>query len=203
MKHSWYKNIMPKISQVKSELDNIANNIQKIPSVNEVRVWGSFLKNIRNNDFALSDLDIIAVVDIFSEDLVSIMDDAPENLFKMTETELEDSGYDPQSVIFTYKYSQIDTFDIDHWAISKDKKLLHLGPITTDKKEWEEIKKEAESYANRCTGVRRFNLKSEGQKLDWYNNYKQHFSQHLEQMPHGWYISDQEVSEVLKESNII
>ncbi len=107
MGNSWYKKSMPTIITVEANINNIAKNISDINGVKSVLVWGSFVKNAKKKNSVIRDLDIIAVSDIFSEDLLSITNDNIYSPFNLSVTELEDEGFDPKAVQFTKSFIKI------------------------------------------------------------------------------------------------
>ena len=122
---SWYKKSMPTVKDVKPHLQEIAQLVKSIEGVNDIFVWGSLAKNMNRNSFIIKDIDIIAKNNFFSEDLLAIIDDI-NSPFKMASSqELESEGFDPLAVSFTKSFIGLKKFNLDHWAISKDNKLLH------------------------------------------------------------------------------
>ena len=146
MGNSWYKKSMPTIITVEANIDNIAKKISAINGVKSVLAWGSFVKNAQKKYSVIRDLDIIAVSNIFSEDLLSITNDNICSPFNLSVTELEDEGFAPKAVKFTKAFINIKDYNVDHWAISSDKKLLHWGAFIENKDHWEEIKEQAEKH---------------------------------------------------------
>lgn len=202
MSKNWYKKSMPTVKQVQSFIKDIAKTINGIDGVKEVRVWGSFVQNIKIPSFVLKDIDLIAVNDFYSEDLLSISD---TTLLKTATQELEESGFDLKTVHFTRKYTSLKQYNIDHWAISSDNKLLHWGAIPSQKEDWEEIKIQAEKYASFMTGINRSKLNNSSQtmKNKWSLLYDHSMNKNLSGMPHGWYCSNADINKTLMETIII
>jgi len=205
MGNSWYKKSMPTIATVEANIKDITKNISKIEGVKSILVWGSFVKNAQNKTSVIRDLDIIAVNDIFSEDLLSITDDNINSPFNLSVTELEDEGFNPKSVKFTKAFINVKDYNVDHWAISSDKKLLHWGAFIESKDHWEEIKEQAEKHAQKETKINRNNLYKASQitKNRWTNNYNHWIDKHLIGMPEGWYKLKCDIDKVLKETRKI
>jgi hypothetical protein len=205
MGNSWYKKSMPTIVTVEANINNIAKNISEIDGVKSVLVWGSFVKNAQKKNSVIRDLDIIAVSNIFSEDLLSITDDNIYSPFNLSVPELEDEGFDPKAVQFTKAFINIKDYNVDHWAISSDKKLLHWGAFIENKDHWEEIKEQAEKHAQKETKTNRKNLHKASQltKNRWTNNYNHWVNKHLAGMPEGWYELKCDINEILKETQKI
>ena len=197
---TWYKKIMPKVKDVKSYIPKIAEHLKKINNIQDILLWGSISKNYNKPNILIKDIDIIVVSDLFSEDLLSILED--ENLFKMNKIELENDGYDPNAVEFTKKLLAFNDYNIDYWAITKDNKLLHWGATTEDLMEWEEVKKEAEDYATIITGSTRKNLNKLNYltKEKWALMYEHHINKYLSGIPKGWYYSNIEPDIILKDT---
>lgn len=196
MSKNWYKKSMPTIRQIKPFISEIAKTIKNIPGVREVRAWGSFINNANTPDFIIKDIDLIAVNDFYSEDLLSISEN---NTFHLSTSELINEGYDPLTVAFTQTFTDLKKYNIDHWAISGDDKLLHWGPIPEKESDWEEIKKEADTYASFMTGVQRIKLNKTNQQIKnrWSVLFDHHINKNLSGMPHGWYQSAHSVIEIL------
>ena len=190
MQKSWYKKSMPTIETITPCLPKLACSIYSIDNVKSVLLWGSVAQHLEDKDFIPKDLDIIAVTDLFSEDLAAISDD-DNSPFSLTIDALEDEGYDPEAVHFTKKYIVIKDFNIDHWVLSGDNKLLHWGPTIENQHDWEEIKQEAERYANDIspTSYQKLSHTSNKNKQNWLLNYNQYINKFLSEAPEGWYLS--------------
>ena len=201
MAKNWYKKSMPTVDQVTPFIQEIAQTIKNINGVKEVLVWGSFLKNIKVGNFVIKDIDLIAVNDFYSEDLLSINETEPST-FKMSSTQLEDEGFDPASVNFTKQYISLTKYNIDHWAISKNDRLLHWGPVPRNKEDWKDIKVEAEKYASFMTGVNRRKLRKSSQTMrnKWSVLHDHYVNKNLSHMPYGWYQSSHNIEEILPET---
>ena len=197
--NSWYKKSMPMVKDVKPYLKDIYAKISKIKGVTDVYICGSLSKNINNPSFRLRDIDIIAVNNLHSEDLLSITDYNP-SLFNLKTSNLEEEGYDPNSIEFTKDFIAVN--NIDHWAVSKDNFLLHWGAMIEDKEEWDEIKQEAENNAEYITGISRKRLSkaSSDNIKEWVYNHDKYIKNILSDMPNGWYRSSYSVNKILGES---
>jgi hypothetical protein len=202
MSGSWYKRIMPRIKDVQTSINKIAENVCAINGVQGIRIWGSCVTKKNNPNYPVRDIDIIAETEFHSGDLLSVTDNDASHPFSMSSEELENEGYNPNAVNFTKKFIDINNMNLDRWAISSDNKLLHLGPITSCQGEWDEIKKEAENDANEITGIKREKIKtaSKNTQETWYSIYKRHFDSYLKDMPDGWYQSEQDISEILPQT---
>jgi hypothetical protein len=202
---SWYKKSMPTVKDVKPHLREIAKLVKSIEGVNDIFIWGSLAKNMNCNNFIIKDIDIIAKNNFFSEDLLAIIDDT-DSPFKIASVqELEAEGFDPLAVSFTKSFIGLKKFNLDHWAISKDNKLLHWGAVVGDEEAWNDIKKEAESYASFILGVPRKHLSKKGDrsKTRWSMLYDYHINKYLKDIPVGWYTSELPVKEVLSQARRI
>jgi len=190
MTTSWYKKSMPTVQSITEHLPKLACRVYGIDNVQSVLLWGSVAQNLQKPNYMPKDLDIIAVTNFYSEDLASITND-DNSPFNMTRDALEDDGYDPDAVDFTKRYINIKDFNIDHWALSSDNKLLHWGATIEDQQEWMEIKQEAETYANDLspTAYNKLHKASNTRKQNWLLNYNQYINKFLSQAPEGWYLS--------------
>lgn len=185
MAKNWYKKTMPTVAKIKPFLPEMAKTIKTLNGVKNVLAWGSLVNNIYKPGFILKDIDLIAVTKFFSEDLLSINDSS----FSMAAQELKDEGFDPGAIEFTKQYIALQKYNIDHWAVSSDNKLLHWGAIPLLGDEWDEIKAEAEKYAIFVTGLDRKKLIKANQKAKdrWSVLHDYYINKSLSGMPRGWY----------------
>jgi len=184
---SWYKKSFLTIEHIATLLPEIKTQVMAINGVNGLYVWGSYLSHKNNPEDTIKDLDIIASTDFFSEDFFAITDDEQSPL-KLVSSRLEDLGYDPELVQFTKDFLSLDKYNIDHWAISNDGKILHWGPVIEDQDEWKSVKTEAEKYASFEMGIKgkmpkKSNYAAKGR---WYVLYDHHVNHYLKDMPRGW-----------------
>jgi hypothetical protein len=180
---------MPKIKDVKPHIYSSLKEFKSTTGVKKIYIWGSYSKNIDNPEYRVRDIDILSKTTFNSDDLVSIDNNIVTSSF--SNEHLENQGYDPLAVWFSKKFLGISK-NIDCWAISADKKLLHWGPIFINKQESEEMHVEAEAYANKLTGVERkkVNKSSEAIVTNWYNTYCSYVNQCFKDMPTGWYQTE-------------
>ena len=189
---------MPRIKDVEPHLKNLFEDITLMGEIKGIYVWGSYSENINNPDFRIKDVDIIARTKFNSGDLISI----DNNIIEQDNSDdyLENQGYDPLSVRFSKKFTNIKKFNIDHWAISTDRKLLHWGPVFVSREESDDVNKEAEKYAIDITGLSRnkINKSSESDIKNWYQLYYNYIKQQFEGMPSGWYkVDDIKIKDIL------
>jgi len=194
---TWYEKCIPKIKEVKSFLPEISNIIKKIGGVEKVYIWGSYAKHYYNSNFRIKDLDIIVKTNINSQDLISTDEEIIKK--RCTNRYLEKLGYVPLSVKFTKKFTEFKKYNIDHWAISSDKKLLHWGPIVANKEEADDIIKEAENYTKLQTGLdrKKINSFSEKKRKNWYKFFCNYINNYFIDMPSGWYQSTENNIEII------
>ena len=195
---TWYQKCMPRIKDVEPHLKNLFKEIFSIEQIKGLYVWGSYSKNIKNSNFRVKDVDVIARTKFNSGDLISI----GEKIIKENNSDdyLENQGYDPLSIKFSKNFVDIKKFNIDHWAISSDRKLLHWGPVLINREESDEINEEAEKYAINVTGISRkkINKSSEIDIKNWYQIYCNYISQQFQGMPSGWYkVEDMKIKDIL------
>ena len=186
---SWYEKCMPKIKDIKPYISNSLKDFKKTPGIKNIYIWGSYSQNIDKPEYRIRDIDVLSKTIFHSGDLISIDNKIIKEL--CSDNYLENQGYDPLAVSFSKKFLKIAK-NIDCWAISSDRKLLHWGPIFVNKKESEEMKIEAENYANKLTGIERkkVNKSSEHVRKNWYNSYFKYVNQCFEDMPTGWYKTE-------------
>jgi predicted nucleotidyltransferase len=192
---------MPKIKDVKKHLAETIEEIKKSEDINSLYVWGSYARNQDKPNFRIRDIDVIAMTDFDSGDLAAIDNEILTQ--KLSQEELEDQGYNPTAIKFSSDFLSFKKQNIDHWAISSDKKLLHWGPIPSSKEESDELNKEASNHAFNQTGCCRDKIHRAKQEVrdNWYEEHHSYLSKAFTNMPSGWYLSDTEdIQEVLDSS---
>ena len=145
---------MPCVKDVQPFVNIIANEIKAISGVLQVYAWGSYVENLTNPNYIVKDLDIIAKTKFNSSDLMSI-DAHKYGAIGMKPQDLEDSGFNPEAVAFTKKFLSYNKYNVDHWCISSDKKLLHWGAIPDTQEDWRELHASAEKEAQKDSGLSR------------------------------------------------
>jgi len=200
MSNSWYLKSMPKVKEIKDNLVSLADSLHKIDGIKKIYIWGSYAKNINNPNCTVRDLDIIAQTDFHYEDLLSIID-KPVLPFNLKKAQLEEEGFNPDVVKFTKDFTNITSYNIDHWASGKKGELLHWGALLEDEEEWEEIKQEAERYALKETGIERIKIAklNEEKKFGWKTAYDYYFNKMLSNIPLGWYSSSSNLKNIQKD----
>lgn len=201
---SWFSKCMPMVKEVKKHLNDIIKDFRKIAGVKEVYVWGSYADHEKDDSFRVRDIDIIAKTNFNSEDLISI----DENILKksLSNIELENLGYDPKTILFSQRFLDLSKYNIDHWVVSGDKKLLHWGPIPINKNEFLDMSKQAEEYAVKETGIirKRINKTSEVCRKKWCQSYSKYFNKFFSDMPTGWYkIEDVKIKDIFEKAKKI
>ncbi len=169
--------------------------------VKQVYAHGSYAKHRDDPNFSLKDLDIIAVTNFDSGDLMAI-DAGKDSPLKMVPSEWEDLGFNPDAVSFTKNFLGLKRFGIDHWAASSDGKLLHWGPMAETIEEWKENHTEAEKYAQTITGYNRLKLAkgAETVRAQWHEAYTHSMNRGVskKQRLQGWLPSDHPANEILE-----
>ena len=190
---------MPKVKDIKPHLKDLFKEIFSMGQIKGIYVWGSYSKNIKNPNFRLKDINVIARTKVNSSDLISI----DEKIIKENYSDeyLENLGYDPFSIEFSKNFTKIKKFNIDHWAISSDRKLLHWGAILKKEPEQKELQKEIERKIENITGLNRkkINRASEDKRKNWYELYYRYINKNFEGMPTGWYqVDDMKIKNIFK-----
>jgi hypothetical protein len=198
---TWYQKCMPRIKDVEPHLKNLFKEMFSMEQIKGMYVWGSYSKNIKNPNFRIKDIDVIARTKFNSGDLISI----DEKITKESHSDnyLENQGYDPLSIKFSKNFTDIKKFNIDHWALSSDRKLLHWGPVLMNREESEEINEQGEKYASDITGINRkkINKSSEDKRKGWYQLYYNYITQQFQGMPSGWYkVEDMKIKDILEDA---
>lgn len=199
MRNNWYQNSFPTIKESESKIALITDLFPLKNGVKGIMVWGSYARNIDNPNFRVKDIDIIIKTTCHSEDLVSITKDA----FAIPENEIEDNGFDITALKISKKASKITDSILDLWSLSSDKKLLHWGPMASDKEESDAICLEAQSFAEKEVGVEKEKISRVSQDVrnSWYQAYKSHYMSQLKNMPFGWYCSESDnIEDILKQA---
>lgn len=183
---------MPKIKDVKKHLASTIEDIRKSKNVSSLYVWGSVAENFDIPNFRIRDIDVIASTDFHSGDLVAIDNEILKQ--KLSAEELENQGYSPEAIKFSNEFLELKKYNVDHWVISSDSKLLHWGPISPSREESDEINKEASNHATNHTGCDRDKIHHASQEVrdNWYEKHHEYLAQMFSDMPSGWYLSDSE-----------
>lgn len=192
--------VFPTIKEVKETVDQAVSQIKSIENVKKVMAFGSYAQNINNPDFRVKDVDIIVVLPFHSEDLIAIN----KKVLAAKTDILGDMGFDIEAVKVSKKLNKIDLGLLDKWAISQDNKLLHWGPFITNKEESEEIKKEAESHAEKETGfnLSKLNKLSSSHREEWFGSFQDYIKNQFAGMPSGWYCSEEsDICSVLSQAH--
>ena len=83
---------------------------------------------------------------------------------------------------------------------------MHWGPTAINKKELDEIEKEAENHALKITGkdIYQINKSSEMIRKNWYSCYKKYKNNIFSDMPFGWYqLECESLDNILKDSILV
>jgi hypothetical protein len=182
-------------------LKEASKTISALPRVKLVYAWGSIAENFDDKDFRIKDIDLLIDCDFDSGDLLAI-DNSFEGALKMAKNELEDMGFNPLAVKFTSSLLKIKVPSVDFWAISKDNKLLHWGPITETIEEWKQVRKEAETKAEVSTGLKRKDLHkvAESDRKKWHDAYEKYIHNFSEGCPQGWYASQNNIDKAFEKA---
>lgn len=195
---SWYKQSMPTVKDVEQYITQICGEIKAISGVTNVYLHGSYPKHISNPNYVVKDVDIIASTAFDSGDLYAI-DNGKYSALKMHPADLEDEGFNPKAVAFTKKFLSYSKYNVDHWVATADSKLLHWGEIPDSQEEWQELHKNAEKEAERCSGFKRSALSKvkEDDRQLWKKAYEHYVSQFTSDKSIGWYPSENILDEIL------
>ena len=198
---SWFEKYMPKVKDIQPYIVDAVSSFKKIEGVKSLHIWGSYARNINKPNFRVRDIDLLAKTNFHSGDLLAIDNKIIKEC--CSDNYLENQGYDPSAIKFSKEFLALTKYNIDCWAISNDRKLVHWGPICVNKKESEDVNKEAEIYANKSTGTERkkINKSADHIRTNWYNHYCHYLDQCFEGMPTGWYkTEDIKVREIIAQT---
>lgn len=187
----WYERAMPTIGDTEPYIQAMAKELAGVQGVKNVYVWGSFAENIKNSKYNCKDIDLLVVCGFDSGDLLAV-DKTPFGAFETPEDQLEDHGFDPKVVSFTKKYLKYSQYNIDQWALSKDNRLLHWGPLSDSIEEWKVLRKAAEDNAKSLTGLSRKQLckASNDKRQQWRDAYDKIVQDFISGGPIGWYAAE-------------
>ncbi len=192
---------MPKIKDVQPYIKEIVSSLKDVDGVKSVHIWGSYSKNIDKPNTRIKDIDVLAKTSFHSGDLLAVDNKIIKSI--CSDNYLENQGYDPSAIKFSKHFLTFAKYNVDCWAISEDRKLVHWGPICVNKKESEEINKEAEKYASKNSKIekKKVNKSSEYTRKNRYNHYCHYLNQCFKGMPTGWYkTEDIKVREIISQT---
>ena len=196
----WYSHYMPKIKEITKSLPLVAEKLKVIPRLKSVYVIGSYVTYKNNPNQRIRDIDIVIKTSFHSEDMMAI----DNEIIKLSGKKeyLEEQGFDPEAIKFSQNLINAKEDIWNLWVISKDKKLLHWGPIPENIEELNIVNKNAEEYAHKTTGFNLSKMKklSEIKRKNWYNVYKNYLNTYFSNMPLGWYQSNTSVKHILDSS---
>ena len=181
---------MPRIKDIEPYINDTISSLKDVEGVKSVHIWGSYSKNIKKPNTRIKDIDVLARTIFHSGDLLSVDNKIIKSI--CSDNYLENQGYDPSAIKFSQHFLKFSKYNVDCWAISGDRKLVHWGPTGANQKESEDINKEAEKYASKNSGTekRKVAKASEHVRKNWYNHYCHYLNRCFEGMPTGWYKTE-------------
>jgi len=194
----WYQRALPTVESVLPGVEKAATEIAALNGINEVFAWGSLAENITNKTSSIKDIDILVTCDFDSGDLLAI-EKGPTGPFSIKSSELEEEGFNPLAVAFTKQFVKSAGFRVDYWALSRDDKLLHWGPITDSVEEFKELRKDAEEKVSKKLNLERKNLHkaSATKRQSWLDQYTEEIRSCVASGPLGWYMALASSEEIL------
>ncbi len=194
---SWYKQSMPTISDLTPVIDGICAEIKTISGVKDVYLWGSYVEHLDKPTYAVKDVDIIATTSFDSGDLLAI-DNSKYSALRLHPNNLEDEGFNPQAVSFTKQFLSYEKYNVDHWAVSRNGKLLHWGAMPENQDDWAVLHAEAEKRAQDIVGIGRADLHTFGKstRKEWRKMYDDYISAFLSKKSTGWCQSQHRFDEI-------
>lgn len=145
---NWYRYAFTKMSsppyvgEVREVIYDIGKSVKEMGQghVKEVYVFGSFVNSYATRN--IKDLDIVAVVDFTSDELISCLGDF-----------FDYNNYDCEAVReFTDRFvGSFANYNLDPWVITEDGKVLHWGPLVDTSDMMNEIEDAAWEYAMRLS----------------------------------------------------
>ena len=194
----WYDRAIPRINDIVPYLKEASKTISLNKQVKNVLAWGGLAENFENKNYRVKDIDILIECNFDSGDLLAI-DNSSNGALKIAKSELENLGFNPEAAAFTQSILKMKAPSIDFWAISKDKKFLHWGPITETIEEWKQVRKEAEIKAENTTGLKKKEALtlSDSERKKWHEAYEKHMQDYAQGCPQGWYASSNKIDKIL------
>ena len=199
--NSWYEKCMPKIKDVKPHIKEFVSSLKNVNGVKSMHIWGSYARNVKKPNTRIKDIDVLARTSFHSGDFLAIDDKIIKSI--CSDNYLENQGYDPSVIKFSKQFLTLTKHNVDCWALSGDRKLMHWGPICMNKKDAEDTNKEAEKYAFKNIGIekKKISTLSEHARENWYNHYCHYLDQYFEGMPTGWYKTENiKIKDVLSQT---
>ena len=197
---------MPTIKDVLPYVEEVARTIRSMNGVEAVYVTGSVMSQAETPDYAVKDIDIIVKTTFDSGDLMAI-DAGSDSPLKMNMKDLEDFGFNPEAVKFTKAYLAINKHNLDHWATSRDGKLLHWGTMPESVDDWQETHEAAEKYAEKTTGYNRLKLgkQTDDIRRTWQEAYHHSVKKQMGRQSKnvGWCPSDNPADEIIQAAKLI
>jgi len=194
----WYQRALPTVGSVLPNVEKAAAEISALNGISGVFAWGSLAENITDKTSSIKDIDILVTCDFDSGDLLAI-EKGPAGPFSIKSSELEEEGFNPLAVAFTKRFVRSAGFRVDYWALSKDDKLLHWGPITDSVEEFKELRKDAEEKVSKKLELERKNLHkaSAAKRQNWLDQYTESIRSCVASGPLGWYMASASSEEIL------
>lgn len=200
---NWYQKLMPTVKDVKPFVKTKAKELNSLPSVNSVMAWGAYADNVKKLSHVIKEVDFLVKTALHSDDLLAITTEDDFSPLNMTPDEIEDFGFDLDVVSFTKKIMKKCEYPSNFWTVSKNKKLLHWGPMVESHEEWMELKNLAEKYATDNSSSKNLQKESQTTRDNWYSFYNSYLDNYTEDMPQGWYISKANVQEIISSGIIL
>ena len=190
---------MPTIADLQPIVEQLCTDVANIPGVKDVYIWGSYIHHLNQPSYAVKDIDIIATTNFDSGDLLAI-DHSKHSPLYMHTNDLIDEGYNPTAVAFTKTFLTFAKYNVDHWATSKNGKLLHWGAIADSQDEWAELHDKAEKRATTILGYTRGQLykTSVDKRREWRQVYDEQIGMFLARKNIGWCESSHDFDEIVK-----
>lgn len=197
----WYEKAMPTVKDVTASVKEAADALRSMRGVKGIHAFGSYAENHSNPKFNLKDVDLLVECSFESGDLLAI-DSGPCSALNMPREDLEDEGFDPHCVAFTKQCLKMRKTGFDMWAVASDGVILHWGSMPESVEEWREIRRKAESEANRVTQLKRPQLctASEAERTKWRATYEETMQSLVSDGPLGWYSSTAAPSSILEKA---
>jgi hypothetical protein len=198
---SWYKQSMPTVADLMPVIDGLCKEIKAIAGVTDVYLWGSYMEHLDKPTYAVKDVDIIAATNFDSGDLLAI-DNSKYSALRLHPNDLEDEGFNPQAVAFTKRFLSYSKYNVDHWAVSRNGKLLHWGAMPDNQDDWAELHAEAEARARETCGVKRAELHraTPEKRSEWKGVYDSYIASFLSKKATGWCQSQHKFAEIAEKA---
>lgn len=193
---NWFKEIACPIYDSNNKIDYTKLIPKKsiMPGIDKIYIFGSVIESIKKKKSLVEEIDVLYKSCQNYSDFLTVDDNIINK--KIAKKTCEKLGYNYEAVKVSKIINKYQNSFINHWILTDDNKLIHWGPISETKEEYDCLKKEAKKYASGYINIFKKGFKEcEGlDKENWYYLYKRYINNFFEDIPGGWYqLSDRNI----------